>query len=103
MPKPSKKLTGAAAVHWKRFYDGILTHEKVHGTYARELVQQIIKTTVGLKINNDPKCRKAKAEVLERVKVAYADYSAKSGRFDRIEMSAGGNVRGLVERLLKGR
>ncbi len=102
MPKPRLKLREPTASQWKHFYNGILIHEKVHGTYARELVERIIKTTVGLTVKNDRKCQKIRAEVLTRVKAAYGEYGARSGKFDRAEMTTGGNVRGLVNVLLRG-
>ena len=103
VPKPAAKLTGPTARHWKTFATGMMTHERVHGVHARELVDQIIATTVGMSVKNDPKCRKIRSKVLARVKAAYRDYGAKAGAFDRAETAAGGNVRRLVEGLLRGR
>ena len=100
LPRVVSKMPPYMEREWKIFYAGIAEHEKVHGVYAREMVAQIIDTTVGLTVQNDPKCKKIRTEVLERVKTAYADYKAKGRIFDRTEMSAGGNVRGLVGKLL---
>ena len=103
LPKPAAKLPRPVARQWKTFAKGIAVHEKVHGTYARAMVNQIIDATVSLTVENDPKCRKIRSEVLTRVKAAYADYKAKGSAFDRAEMAVGGSVRGLVEGLLRNR
>lgn len=102
LPKPAAKLRGATARHWKVFAAGIAAHEKVHGKYARAMVDTIIRTTVSLTVEGDPKCRKIRAEVLKRVKAALATYNVRSRAFDREEMAAGGNVHALILRLLEG-
>jgi len=102
LPKPAAKLRGATARQWKTFYDGLTAHEKVHGAYARDMVATILRTTVGLTVEGDPRCRKIRAEVLKRVKAALAEYNARSRAFDREEMAAGGTVERLIGRLLEG-
>ncbi len=103
LPKPTAKLPRPVARQWNTFAKGIAMHEKVHGTYARAMVGQIIDATVNLTVENDPKCLKIRAEVLAHVKAAYSDYKAKGRAFDRAEMTVGGNVRGLVEGLLRNK
>ena len=66
------------------------------------MVEQIIATTVGLTVKNDPKCRTIRKRVFSRVKTAYGDYAKKASSFDRKEMVVGGNVRRLVNRLVRG-
>lgn len=103
LPKPSAKLTGAAAANWKRFSDGITAHEKVHGKDIIAMTEQIIADTVGLRIENDPDCKLIRAEVLKRVQAAADDYKAKARAFDSIEMSDGGNVHQLILGLVNSR
>ncbi len=102
VPKPTGKLSGNTARSWKAFSKGVLVHEKVHGTFLREMVDQIIDQTVGLTIPGDRKCRKIRTEVLNRVKQAVRDYRTKSRNFDAAETSANGNIRKLVKNLLRG-
>jgi predicted secreted Zn-dependent protease len=103
LPKPSAKLTGAAARHWKTFIDGISAHEKVHGQYVREMVDALIETTVGLTVPGDPGCRKIKEEIKPLILAAGQAYQQKSREFDRVEMSKGANVHSLILALVNGR
>ncbi|MGI9356317.1 MAG: DUF922 domain-containing protein [Rhizobiaceae bacterium] len=101
LPKPTARLRGATARYWKIFYDGLAAHEKIHGAYASDMVATIIRTTVGLTVENDPRCRKIRAQVLTRVKAALTAYNERSRAFDRHEMAAGGVVERLVRLLLE--
>jgi predicted secreted Zn-dependent protease len=103
LPKPSAKLTGAAAAGWKQFIDGITAHEKVHGRDIIAMTEQIIAETVGLRVENDAACKQIRAEVLKRVQAAADDYKAKARAFDGIEMSDGGNVQQLILGLVNGK
>ncbi len=103
LPKPAAKLTGPAAANWKTFSDGIAAHEKIHGRDIIAMVNEIIATTVGLRVDNDPDCKAIRVQVLQRVKDANEIYKAKSRAFDGIEMADGGNVHGLILALVNGR
>lgn len=96
LPKPSTKLTGAAAANWKKFSDGITAHEKVHGKDIIAMTEEIIRNTVGLRMENDPDCKLIRAEVLKLVQAAADTYKAKARAFDQSEMSDGGNVHQLI-------
>jgi hypothetical protein len=48
LPKPRGGLPSSVATSWKRFYDGLLAHEKVHGQHIIEMVQAIEAVSVGL-------------------------------------------------------
>ena len=102
LPKPSAKLTGVAAAGWKQFSDGIAAHEKVHGQDIIAMTEQIIASTVGLRVENDAGCKLIRAEVLKRVQAAADDYKAKARAFDSMEMSDGGNVHRLILTLVNG-
>ena len=103
LPKPKGRLKNTLKRDWGVFSAGILEHEKVHGVYAREMVEQIIKTTVGLSVKGDSKCRKIRDEVLTRVKTAYRDYKRKGRVFDRADLGVGGNVQKLVIVLIRSK
>lgn len=93
---PRAKPTGALARRWQAFAAGIETHERVHGAHIRDMVDAIIEGTVGLTVENDPKCTKIRTEVLTRVKAALAAYIARTRAFEAEEMGNGGNVQRLI-------
>lgn len=103
LPKPAAKLSGAAAQNWQKFIDGITRHENVHGSDIVAMVEEIIAETVGLRVQNDPKCQTIRTEVLAHVKAANERYKAKSRVFDGAEMRDGGAVEVLVLDLVNGR
>ena len=84
------------------FADGIAAHERVHGKMIVAMTANIIAATVGLRMEDDPKCRRIRAEVLARVKQAYADYQDESAAFDRSEMANGGTIHRLILGLVNG-
>ncbi len=102
LPKPADKLPPALAAGWKAFADGIAAHEKVHGRMIVAMTANIIEATVGLRVEDDAGCKKIRAEVLSRVKRAYADYHDESAAFDRQEMSNGGTIHRLILALVNG-
>ena len=102
LPKPSAKLTGAAA-GWKNFINGIAAHEKVHGKDIIAMTEEIIANTAGLRVESDPDCKLIRAEVLKRVQAAADGYKAKARAFDSIEMSDGGNVHRLILEFVNGK
>lgn len=102
LPKPAERLTGATAENWKLFSDGMVEHEHFHGVLLRQMTDRIIADTVGLRTDNDLNCQKIRARVLEKVKTAFEDYSRQSAEFDRVEMSTGGHVHGLILQLVNG-
>jgi predicted secreted Zn-dependent protease len=102
LPKPSAKLPPETSRLWKTFIDGIAAHEKVHGQYVREMVDQLIATTVGLTVPGDPGCRKIKEDIKPLILAAGLAYQQKSREFDRLEMSKGANVHSLILGLVNG-
>lgn len=101
LPK-APKLSGAVASQWQTFNDGIAAHEKVHGKMIREMVDEVIATTVGLTVANDPKCQKIRKEIETPLIAARDAYREKSRAFDKAEMSEGGNVHRLILGLVNG-
>ncbi len=101
LPEPRGKLAPGLAARWTAFIGGIRAHEHEHGAMIRELVDDIVATTVGHTTQGDPKCRKIRAEVFSLVKAAYARHTARSRAFDREEMGPGGGIHRLIVGLVK--
>lgn len=102
LPKPSQKLASPVKEDWDRFYDGIYKHELVHGETAKDMTREIVRTTVGLSIPNDPKCQKMRRELIDRINALVAIQRQQGRDFDRVEMGSGGNVEQLVLTLVNG-
>jgi len=102
LPKPSQKLSSPVKENWERFYDGIYKHELVHGETAKDMTREIVRTTVGLSIPNDPKCQKMRRELINRINALVAVQRQQGRDFDRVEMGSGGNVEQLVLSLVNG-
>jgi predicted secreted Zn-dependent protease len=102
MPKPSQKLSAAVQGQWDTFAAGVLAHEKVHGAGIRAMVKAIEGFSVGFTVENDPGCRKIRAELTRRLAAA-SEAQRKEGRdFDREEFKDGGNMRRLILGLVNG-
>jgi len=102
LPKPREGLPQGVASSWKRFYDGLAAHERVHGQHIIEMVQSIQDVSVGLNEPDDPGCTKVRAVLQSHLKRLSDEQRARGREFDRIEMGDGGNVQGLVLDLIKG-
>lgn len=102
LPKPREGLPQGVASSWKRFYDGLAAHERVHGQHIIEMVQAIEDVSVGLNAQNDPGCKKVRAELQSHLKRLSDEQRARGRAFDRVEMGEGGNVQGLVLDLIQG-
>ena len=103
LPKPRNGLPQGVASSWKRFYDGLAAHERVHGQYIIEMVQAIQDVSVGLSAPADPGCHKVRAELQTHLKRLSDEQRARGREFDRVEMGDGGAVQQLVLGLLTGR
>ncbi len=103
LPKPLGPVPAGVASSWKRFYDGLAKHERVHGQYIIEMVRAIEDVSVGLSAPNDPGCRKVRAELQRHLKRLSDEQRARGRDFDRVEMGDGGAVQQLVLGLLTGR
>ncbi|MDF1609362.1 DUF922 domain-containing protein [Hoeflea sp. YIM 152468] len=102
LPKPRDGLPQGVASRWKRFYDGLAAHERVHGQHIIEMVQAIEDVSVGLSAPNDPGCHKVRAELQTHLKRLSDEQRARGREFDRIEMGDGGAVQTLVLGLVNG-
>jgi len=102
LPRAPAKLSGAAAGHWNTFINGITAHEKEHGRMIRDMVGEVIATTVGLTVAGDGKCQKIRKQIETPLIAARDAYRARSRAFDKVEMSEGGNVHRLILGLVNG-
>lgn len=103
LPRPAGKLPAAVQKRWDIFIDGLRRHEKVHGDHIKEMVKRIEQTTIGVSVENDPKCTKIREEIKKPLSEASLAQRQKSRDFDRVEMGEGGNIRRLVLDLVIGR
>lgn len=103
LPKPAEKLPAPVQANWDRFYAGIVAHERNHGDFIMAMVKRIEAETAGLRAENDPDCRKVRAELNRRLKAASQEKNSKDAAFDRAEMREGGTVRRLVIAFVNGR
>ncbi len=103
LPKPRGPVPPSVASSWKRFYDGLAAHERVHGQHIKEMVQAIQDVSVGMSAPNDPGCHKVRAELQTHLKRLSDEQRARGRAFDREEMGDGGNVHQLVLGLVTGR
>lgn len=102
LPKPSKPLQGAMAQNWETFISGVRRHELVHGDFIKDLVKAIETTSVGLRVDADPNCRKIRAELTRRLGELSVAQRQRSRDFDRVELSDGGNIHQLILNLVNG-
>ncbi|MBZ9736560.1 DUF922 domain-containing protein [Mesorhizobium sp. CA18] len=102
LPKPAGKLGSALQTRWDTFAAGLIAHEKVHGAGIVDMVDKIVAFSTGLTAQNDPGCKKVRAEL-----TAYLDQLSKAQRqgsrdFDKIEFGHDGNMLKLIAAFLGG-
>lgn len=103
LPKPRGSLPAPVAASWKRFYEGLAAHERVHGEHIIEMVQAIQDVSTGLSAQDDADCNKVRAKLQIHLK-RLSDQQRQRGRdFDRRDMGPGGGIPRLVLDLVEGR
>lgn len=102
MPKPANPLPPDVAQNWARFIAGVEKHERVHGGFTKELVQQIQDFSLGLRVENDPECKKIREILTKRLGELSKAERAKNAEFDRVELNDGGNVHQLILAFVNG-
>ncbi|UCI24729.1 DUF922 domain-containing Zn-dependent protease [Mesorhizobium sp. B2-8-5] len=100
LPKPAGKLGSALQGRWDAFAAGLIAHEKVHGAGIVDMVDKIVAFSTGLTAQNDPGCKKVRAEL-----TAYLDQLSKAQRqdsrdFDKVEFGRDGNMLKLIAAFL---
>ena len=101
LPKPSAKLAPDVQARWDAFITGIVAHERYHAETIVDMVRQIEAYSVGLTIPGDPKCRKIREVLTQRLSELSQEQRAKGRDFDKVEMGDGGNIHRLVLRLIE--
>lgn len=102
LPRPRGELPAPVAASWKRFYEGLAAHEKVHGAQFIDMVNKISEISVGLSAEQDAGCQKVRAKLQRHLKQLSDERQALSRAYDVEEMSRGGNVHGLILGLVNG-
>lgn len=100
-PKPAGPVSPALQKRWSRFMVGVRKHEEKHGRLAREMVDVAVRSVRGLKMANDPSCRKLRADIKRRARAIYDNYEARQEKFDAIEHKDGSNIDRLIGALVK--
>jgi len=103
LPKLKTKLSGPVKDRWDTFIAGVTAHEKVHGDFIKELVRDIEAMSVGMRVEDDPDCRKIRPRLQARLGELSKAERARSRDFDKAEMSDGGNVHQLILQLVDPR
>jgi predicted secreted Zn-dependent protease len=102
LPRPSGELPAAVRRNWDIFVAGVADHERVHGDFIKAMVREIEAQSVGFTVEGDPGCKKIYAELTGRLAALSQAQRQKSRDFDRVEMSQGGNIHGLILALVNG-
>ena len=102
LPAVKGVLQGEVRTRWETFSSGIRRHELTHGDIIKDMVTQILETTVGLTVDDDPQCRKIRKVIEEPLKAASLRQRERSRAFDQDEMSNGGAVHQLILALVNG-
>lgn len=102
LPEPAERLSGVTAKNWDVFIAGVREHERVHGQIIEDMVRRIEAYSVGLTVAGDPKCKKIRAVLTERLAQLSLEQRQRSRDFDRDELGESGNIRRLVLMLANG-
>ncbi|UDF30398.1 UNVERIFIED_ORG: DUF922 domain-containing protein [Roseateles sp. XES5] len=103
LPRLKSKLSGPLKGRWDTFIAGVTAHEKLHGDFIKDMVKQIEAMSVGMRVENDPKCQKIRPQLQTRLGELSDAQRARSRDFDQIELSDGGNVHQLILQLVDPR
>lgn len=102
LPKPASRLPEPVRTDWETFITGVGDHEKVHGTFIKEMVREIETASVGLSVADDADCQKVRLSLKERLSAISRAQQQRSRDFDRTELTDGGNIHQLILRLVNG-
>jgi len=100
-PKVNDTMSGAMRGRWQRFMSGVTKHEQTHGRLAREMAQAAESAILSLRVKDGASCTKLRAELKRVVNLVVADYEKRQRTFDAVEHKGGGNIEGLIRRLVK--
>ena len=101
LPKPSVPLPASTRKSWQKFIAGVEGHERVHGSFIKDMVKEIEAMSVGFSVPDDPKCSKIRVELTKRLGEISSKERQKNSDFDKVEFSDGGNLQQLVLKLVR--
>lgn len=96
LPEPAQKLPTQVQRQWAAFIAGMREHEKLHGVFIKEMVEAIEAYSVGLKVADDPGCKKIRQVLTKRLGELSQAQRQRSRDFDRAEMGEAGPIRRLI-------
>ncbi len=102
LPEPAQKLPAQVQRQWAAFIAGMREHEKLHGVFIKEMVEAIEAYSVGLKVADDPGCKKIRQVLTKRLGELSQAQRQRSRDFDRAEMGEAGPIRRLILALVNG-
>lgn len=100
-PKVTGNVSSEMRGRWQRFMAGVTRHEQTHGRMAREMANSADKAISALRVKDGKSCAKLRVEMKRVVNLVVADYEKRQRQFDAVEHKAGGNIEGLIQRLVK--
>ncbi len=100
-PQPSDSLSPEMRRRWNTFMVGVRKHELQHGAYATQMANAAERSLRGIRVANDPTCRKTTALMKQRVQAVYETYEAKQIVFDQREHRRNGNIHRLINQLTR--
>lgn len=100
-PKVNGGMSGEMRGRWQRFMAGVKKHEETHGRLAREMAHQADRAISELRVRDGKGCTKLRVEMKRVVNLVVAEYEKRQRQFDAVEHKGGGNIEGLLHRLVK--
>jgi predicted secreted Zn-dependent protease len=99
-PRVTSTLPPALDKRWRRFFDGVRSHEETHAALATEMMEATEKSLTGLRVADDPQCSRTRRQAQRQVETIYDRYEVKQNAFDAREHREGGHVEYLAEALI---
>jgi predicted secreted Zn-dependent protease len=100
-PKVTGPVSPALKQRWQAFMAGVTEHEEVHGKIARQMAVAAEKAIAKVRVRDGGDCNKLHAQMKRVVNVVVAEHEARQVRFDDNEHREGGNIEGLIGRLVR--
>jgi len=100
-PRIEGTASSAMKLRWAAFMSGIRKHEEIHGSIAREMASEAHRAVAALQVRDGSSCARLKAEMKRVVAAIVARHETRQRQFDAAEHRGGGNIDGLVRRLVK--
>lgn len=100
-PRVEGPVSSSLKLRWSAFMSGIRKHEEVHGRIARQMAGEADRAVAGLRVSDGRSCGKLRAQMKRVVAAIVARHEERQRKFDNAEHRGGGNVEGLLKRLVK--